>query len=210
MKKYLLIAGLLLISIIVATSLYAKQPSANELEFIVIADGEEHSFNQPVVTVGNRVYLPMEQLIVATGYSVYKTGERSMLLVQENKDVLFNDDVYTSREGTLSNGRGYVFHGIDKFRNSIKAFIEINNMEVYEVYKTKIQAETIEELLEKVQSTHFQVGTLSPETTGLDVRYDPELHAFMVFVDTYGAITPGRFTIIVINGEDGLVTEHIA
>jgi len=203
MKKRLIIVLLLSINIIV---IYAKQPLTNVLNLTINTNGEEYSFSQAIAVVENKAYLPMEEFLNNVGYSIYKNGERSLLLMPEKKDVLFNDDIYTSREGNLTNGRKYVFHGTDKHNFNIRNHIEINDMKVNKVYENTIQTKTIQELIEKVQFIYL--GGLKPERAGLKVYYDAELHAFLFLEDRYGAIWPGGFSIIVLNCEDGLLTEY--
>ena len=117
------------------------------------------------------------------------------------------DDVYTSREGTLKNGRKYVFYGIDKQSFSIEQYIEKMELVNSRICDVKIQEKTIEAAAEKVQVL-FHMNNATPERAGITIYYDGEIEALMFIEDYYGVLLPGGKRIIVVNCKDGLTTEY--
>jgi hypothetical protein len=148
MKKCIIIAlSLIVSSVILATIVIAisvRQFTANEVDFKVVINGEEHKFNQPIVTIEDRTYLPIREFCNAAGYSINWDEEGRVVSMSDKKEVVFNDDVCISREGALESGRKYIFYGTDKQDFSIKNYIE--KAELFEsiIYDIKIREETIE------------------------------------------------------------------
>ena len=149
MKKHMIITVFAIISsTILATMVTAafsnRQFTADEVDFKIIIDGKEQKFNYPVVTIENRTYLPIREFCDAIGFDIIWDEEGRAVSMSEKKESVFSDDVNTSREGVLENGRKYVFYGTDKQDFNIQNYIEKMGLFTSMTYDAKIQGETIE------------------------------------------------------------------
>jgi hypothetical protein len=122
---------------------------------------------------------------------------------------VFKDDFSTSREGTLVNGRKYVFYGTDKQSFSLEDYIEKWELFESKIYDIKIQEKKIEAVAERVQVLFgFGLDNAHPEKAGLTIYYDEKIEALMFIKDYYGVAQPGGLSIIVVNCKDGLTTMY--
>ena len=126
--------------------------------------------------------------------------------INQDNETAFHDDLYTSREGTLENGRKYVFYGTDENDFNFKDYMERMHLSAYMVYDVKIKEETTEGILEKVQGLSGWHFPLDVESTGIAARYDSELEALVFEKIFYGEPMPGGFSVVAVNCKDGSTT----
>jgi len=210
MKKYIIMASSLVVSVaILATTVLAlstRQFTATEVDFKIVMNGEERTFHQPIVAIEGRTYLPIREFCDAVGYSISWDEEGRVVSMSDKKGLIFNDDLFTSREGVLENGRKYVFYGTDKYDFSLENYIEEFDLSAYIVYDVKIQEETLEKTLEKVEELSAWGLHPNAEAEGIAVYYDPEAEAFLFKTVAYGLPRAGGFNVVVVNCKDGVAT----
>ena len=208
-RKLFIILCLIAFSLFVATMVFAfstKQYIANEVDYAIIIDEEDYNFTGPIVTINDKTYLPVREFANALGYRVDWNEERREVSIMDQRDC-FIDDVYTTREGVLKNGRKYKFYGTDKQKFNIQNYLNQESLIKFSSCDIKIQEESIEAIIEKVQVL-LGIEKLSSKTVGIIVYYDPETHSLLCMEDFYGVPQPGGRSVIVINCENGETTRY--
>lgn len=209
MKKYtMIILSFVLFSVIlgsiVVSAFSVRQFTANEVDFKIIINGKECGFEQPIVTIEDRTYLPIREFCDAIGYDINWDSEKEEVLMSNKKNI-FSDSIKVSREGILENGRKYIFHGIDEQNFNIKDYIEQMELFTSMVYDERIQDGEIETIIQKIQVL-FGLNNIPAEMAGINGYYDTESDAMLFMKDYYGVPQPGGLNVIVVNCKDGLTT----
>lgn len=183
------------------------QHIADEVDFKIVIDGEELAFGRPVVTVDGSAYLPARELFEQLGYDVYWDNRVKTVAISEKQQFVFDDDTYTSREGTLKSGLKYIFLGTDEHTYSVdERFSEA--LEEGAFTKKKLfgvefqEEETIESIAERMP------GLLSPreddlaEHATLVISYDTEIQV-LSFSLIYDTEHTGLGNYILVDCKDG-------
>jgi len=209
MKKYIIMASSLVVSVaILATTVLAlstRQFTATEVDFKIVMNGEERTFHQPIVAIEGRTYLPIREFCDAVGYSISWDEEGRVVSMSDKKGLIFNDDLFTSREGVLENGRKYVFYGTDKHDFSLENYIKEWKLSAYTVFDVKIQEETLEKTINKVQGLSGW-GLQNTENAGIAVYYDSEAEVLLFEKINYGRPQIGGISVIVVTCKDSVAT----
>ena len=212
MKKYVITSLFLFVSSIIlattAVALSTKQITATEVDFKIVINEEEYTFNLPIMTIEGRAYLPAREFCNAIGYSINWDEEGRVVSMLDENALVFDDDIFSSREGVLENGRKYIFYGADKHNFSLKDYIEKCGLFVYTIYDVKIKEETLEKTLEKVQELS-DWGLQNVENAGIVVHYDSDTEAFLFTKINYGRPQAGGISVIVLTLNDGIATLYV-
>lgn len=210
MKKRIIIAlslvvGSVILATVVTAALSTRQFTANEVDFKIFIDEKEQNFNQPIVTIEDRTYLPIREFCDAAGFDINWDEEGRVVSMSDKKEFVFSDNVGISREGVLENGRKYVFYGTDKQDFNIQSYIEKMELFTSMIYDAKIQEETIEAIAEKIEVL-FGLDKVPVEMAEITVYYDMKAEALLFMKDYHGVPQPGGLNVIVVNCKDGLAT----
>jgi hypothetical protein len=124
------------------------------------------------------------------------TGEREIIR-----------DMYTSREGILSNGRKFIFYGTDQVSITLEEFLEERELFYLRTRDFIIQEETIEEMLERPEM-HFNIDHVEPEWADIIAYYFAESNdvLFMVELDNDYVFRWGPLSVMIVNHESGAVS----
>jgi hypothetical protein len=126
------------------------------------------------------------------------TGEREII-----------KDMHTSREGVLSSGREFEFHGADQVFMTIEQFLEEMELGYSHSYDFIIQEETIESMLERPEwDFAFATGHLEPDAVFIFACYFPESNdvLFRIYPNDERVIFSGYPSAWVVNHESGVVS----
>mgnify|MGYP005806392571 CR=1 FL=1 len=208
MRKYIMIFFSVCIVVLGSAVVFAFSASeftAKEVDFKVIINGEEYEFTQPVVTIADSTYLPVREFCNIIGYDInWNEKERTVSMSKKNVTL---DDANLSREGILSNGRKYIFYGVDSQNFSISDYIENKELFPSVIYDDKIQEQTIEAIAEEVQIL-FGLNGSPAEIADILIYYDAETEELLFMKDYHGVPQPGGTNVIVVNCCDGSTTMY--
>jgi len=115
----------------------------------------------------------------------------------------------TSREGTLSNGRRFVFYGADQVSGTFEEFLDERGLFYLRTRDFIVQEETVEDMLEVPELYQwFSICHLAPEWAHFVAYYFAESNSVLFEVDhddNYTFRWGPRFAIVV-NQESGAVS----
>ena len=209
-KKLILMLSFIMCSTLFATNVFAlsqDEHAANEVDLKIVIDGEELTFDQPVVTIDNSTYLPIRELFEKLGYDVYWDDESKMVVISEKQQFIFNDDTYTSREGTFKSGHKYIFRGTDELNYSIdedyREDLEKGYFVKEKIFGVEFQGEeTIETIAERIPS--LLNPRIDANDAALVIAYDAEIKT-LIFGFSYYTQHAGVGSDIIVNCEDGTI-----
>ena len=104
MKKRIIIWGALIIATIWATVVYAgniEQLTAYVVQFRVFVNGEERSFENPIVTINDRTYVPLREVSEVLGMDVKWDGENQKIIINSQSVVREQNTLYPFEQGGL-------------------------------------------------------------------------------------------------------------
>jgi len=118
-------------------------------------------------------------------------------------------DMNTSRSGTLSTGRRFVFYGADRVDRTLEEFLERGGFIYRRTHDFIIEEETIEEILENPEM-HMGVGYVPPEDVVIYVFYFTESNDILVWVEPYEdrVSVMGFPSALIVNIESGVVRNY--
>ncbi|MCL2356872.1 MAG: hypothetical protein FWC70_06920 [Defluviitaleaceae bacterium] len=126
------------------------------------------------------------------------------MLATEEREII--RDMNTSREGTLSGGREFVFHGADQTSGTFEAFLEGAGFSYRRTYDFIVQEETIEEMLERPDMQRRGVGYFMPEHATIHAFYFAECNNIVFWLEFHGVYLMGFPSALVVNNESGVVS----
>ena len=127
--------------------------------------------------------------------------------VEKPEEIIIND-MATSREGTLPNGKRFIFYGADQVSITLEQHLEETEYFYYVSYDYFIvEEETIEEMLERPE-LHLGVSHLPPDDVTIVVYYFSESNdvLFMVVPNYDDVAYLGFPSVTVVNSESGGAT----
>ena len=191
--------------ITVSYALSKKQYIANEVNFRVIVNGEEKKFQLTVVTIDDSTYLPVREFCGTIGYSVDWHEESEVVSMYSKKNLIFTDNISEGHEGTLDNGRKYIFYGTDAKDYSLNDYVENKHVQYKYTYNKRITSTTIKEIAEEIQ-LFFQYESNYAEIP-LIVSYDSESNS-LIFYNDFTTSHLGGTSILVMNCSDGFLSMY--
>lgn len=208
-KSVILISVILILAIstsVFANNFFVKQFIADKVDFKIFMDGEEIFFNNSVVTINDTTYLSLRDLCEYMGYNVdWDTENKSILLTNQN-NINFEDDVFESREGILANNRKYTFHGQDQGDFSINDYISKMKMSHSYTYNFSIKRKTIEEYAERIQN--LMLRDIPCDIAGINIYYDSKSESLLFERKFYQAVTIGGVSVFVVNCNNGEIIKY--
>jgi hypothetical protein len=128
---------------------------------------------------------------------------------KEEQEAVIASDMYTSREGVLSNGRKFIFHGADQVTVTLEEFLEELRLTHRITFDFIIQEETVEEIFEKLQlESDLWLSRLEPDKVYIIAHYLPESKDISFSIAPFEGVIAGFPPVWVINHESGIVSEY--
>ncbi|MCL2356874.1 MAG: hypothetical protein FWC70_06930 [Defluviitaleaceae bacterium] len=132
-----------------------------------------------------------------------------LLCATEEQEII--QDMNTSREGTLSNGRRFVFYGADQVSGTFEELLEERGLSYFRTFNFIVQEETVEEMLARPEIyDRFTLVHIAPHQAEIFVYYFAEcgVVVFDAVVDRNYFIPLGPLSVVVVNRESGTVSRY--
>ena len=208
MKKsvlILLIAVLLMIPFAIY-AIVAEKLMTDNVSFTVTIDSRDQIFDMPVVTVDDKLYVPLDEFCEKLGFQIHIDEKSGGINVRNNQST--QNITSISQEGTLITGRKYTFWGTDKETFNLQNYIHEHKLKYSTEYDTQECASTPEKAAELAQS-HFALEHMSAEQVSIQVHYDMETDSWVLIAEASpGVVRLGGHSILVIQRSNGLITRY--
>jgi hypothetical protein len=120
--------------------------------------------------------------------------------------------MYTSREGVLSNGRRFEFHGADSEAErdfTLEQLLEGNRLIYSHSYDFIIQEETVEAIMERMElEPDLWISRLEPDIADIVAYYFSESNDILFWMLPVNTVIMGRITVWSVNHESGVVSYY--